>query len=89
MRGWVMPRDGREVTAIRVRIAGREFFATRDLEEPEVVQQHGAQSKNPRPGFEVTFATPPGRHVLQLEAQLESAVWFSILTTPIWVQRNR
>ena len=39
---------------------------------------------NPQPGFEVTFDTPPGRHRLALEAQLEDGEWRSILNVPVW-----
>ncbi|MEO5961668.1 MAG: hypothetical protein ABIZ49_12525 [Opitutaceae bacterium] len=90
LRGWVMPRDGRELTAVRVRVgdAGAQVLARVGLEEPEVVRQHGAQAKNPRPGFEAEFPIAPGRQWLRLEAQLEGREWFSILHTPIWVLRG-
>ncbi len=86
LRGWALPRDGRAITGIRVRLAGREFLGEIGREEPEVIAQHGAQPANPRPGFAVEFATPAGRHELSLEAQLEHREWRSILTTPIWCQ---
>jgi hypothetical protein len=88
LRGWAMPRDGREITALRVRLGetGIEAMARRGLEEPDVIREHGAQPKNPRPGFEVEFPTPAGRHQLRLEAQLENREWRSILSTPIWVK---
>ncbi len=84
LHGWVFPRDGRPVTAIRVRLAGREFAATLGLPAPKAIAQHGALLKNPQPGFEVTFDTPPGRHRLALEAQLEDGKWRSILNVPVW-----
>jgi hypothetical protein len=84
VRGWVFPTDGQAVTAVRARVAGKEFLAQHGIEEPEVIAQHGPQPKNPRPGFSVAIATPPGRHQLRLEAQLENSAWFSILSTPIW-----
>jgi hypothetical protein len=86
LRGWALPRDGRAVTGIRVRLGGREFLGQTGIEEPEVIAQHGAQPSNPRPGFAVEFATPPGRHPLSLDAQLDNRDWRSILTTPIWCQ---
>lgn len=88
LRGWVLPRDGREITAIRVRLGdtGIEAMARRGLEEPDVIREHGAQPKNPQPGFEVEFPTPPGRHPFRLEAQLENREWRTILRTPIWVR---
>jgi hypothetical protein len=86
LRGWALPRDGRAITGIRVRLAGREFLGEIGREEPGVIAQHGAQPANPHPGFAVEFATPAGRHELSLEAQLEHREWRSILTTPIWCQ---
>lgn len=85
LRGWAFPVDGRAVTAIRARLGDREFIGRAGLDEPEVAQTHDlAATANPRPGFEVTFATPAGRHELRLEAQLENRDWFEILATPIW-----
>ncbi len=84
LRGWALPRDGRTVTGVRVRIGGGEFIGQTGLEELEVLAQHGPQPSNPRPGFTVEFATPAGRHFLSLEAQLDHRDWRSILTTPIW-----
>lgn len=85
LRGWAFPADGRAVTALRARLGDREFIGRAGLEEPEVAQTHDlAATANPRPGFEVTFATPAGRHELRLEAQLENRDWFEILATPIW-----
>jgi hypothetical protein len=84
LRGWAWPADGRAVTAIRVDLDGRLFVGRAGLEEPEVIERHGPQAANPRPGFEVTFETPAGRHRLSLEAQLGGAEWRSILTTSIW-----
>jgi hypothetical protein len=86
LRGWACPRDGRAVTAIRVRLDGREFAGKHGLPAPEAAGQHGPQKNNPQPGFEVTFATPPGRHQLALEAQIERSEWRSILVVPTWCQ---
>ncbi len=88
LRGWVFPTDGRAITALRVRLAGREFLAQYGIEEPEVVAQHGPLPQNPRPGFSVEFATPPGRQQLRLEAQLENREWRSILSIPIWCEAS-
>jgi hypothetical protein len=84
LRGWAWPQDGRAVSAIRVDLDGRLFVGRHGLEEPEVIERHGPQPANPRPGFEVTFETPPGRHLLSLEAQLEPSEWRSIMKTSIW-----
>ncbi len=84
LRGWAFPRDHRAVTAIRARIAGREFAGRHGLSVPEAVAPPGAAAKNPHPGFEVTFATPPGRHRLALEAQIADGEWRSILDVPVW-----
>jgi hypothetical protein len=86
LRGWAWPQDGRPVTQVRANVGGRLFAGRTGLEEPEVIARYGAQPKNPRPGFEVTFETPPGRHLLSLEAQLGSSEWRSIMTTPIWCE---
>jgi hypothetical protein len=83
LRGWAFPHDGRAVTAVRARVDQQEFLGVHGLEEPDVVAQY-APANNPHPGFEVTFATPPGRHLLSLEAQLEHRVWVCILRTPFW-----
>jgi hypothetical protein len=89
LRGWAFPRDGRAVTAIRVRLAGREFAGRAGLPAPEAIAQHGATANNPQPGFEVTFDTPPGRHRLALEAQLAGGEWRSILEIPVWCALKR
>jgi hypothetical protein len=86
LRGWAWPQDGRAVTQVRVNLGGRLFAGRLGIEEPEVIALHGPQPNNPRPGFEVTFETPPGRHLLSLEANLENAVWRSIVTTAIWCE---
>jgi hypothetical protein len=88
LRGWAWPADGRPVTAIRVDLDGRLFVGCTGIEEPEVIERRGPQHANPRPGFEVTFETPPGRHRLSLEAQLGDAEWRSIVTTTIWSERD-
>ncbi len=86
LRGWAWPQDGRAVTAVRVCIDGRAFDGRHGLEEPEVVKRYGPQPSNPRPGFEVTFETPAGRHSLSLEAQVEGAAWRRIMATSIWCE---
>jgi len=86
LRGWALPQDGRAVTQVRVNLGGRLFVGKAGLEEPEVIARHGVQPKNPRPGFEVTFETPPGRHLLSLEANLDNAEWRSIVSTSIWCE---
>jgi hypothetical protein len=84
LRGWALPRDGRAVTGIRVRLDDGLFPGITGQPAPEALAQHGAQEKNPLPGFEVTFATPQGRHQLALEAELEGRDWRSILVVPVW-----
>jgi hypothetical protein len=84
LRGWAVPRDHRAVTAIRARLAGREFAGRHGLPAPEAAATAGAAATHPAPGFEVTFDTPPGRHRLALEAQLEGREWRSILEIPVW-----
>lgn len=90
LRGWVMPRDGRAISALRVRVgATQERIATRRFADPEVARVHGVQPTNPAPGFEIEFVTPPGRHRLRLEAQLEFGAWYTVLATPIWVEPTK
>jgi hypothetical protein len=86
LRGWAWPEDGRAVTGIRVNIGGRLFEGRHGIEEPEVVARYGPQAANPRPGFEVTFDTPAGRHPLSIEAQIEGKEWRWIMRTTIWCQ---
>jgi hypothetical protein len=86
LRGWAWPQDGRAVTGIRVNLSGRTFIGRHGLEEPEVIAKHGDQPSNPRPGFEVTFETPPGRQSLSLEAQLDGSEWRWIVRTSIWCE---
>jgi hypothetical protein len=86
LRGWAWPEDGRAITAIRVNLSGRTFIGRTGIEEPEVIARYGAQPKNPRPGFEVTFETLPGRHNLSLEAQLDGGEWRWIVKTSIWCE---
>jgi hypothetical protein len=86
LRGWAWPQDGRAITAIRVNLSGRTFIGRTGLEEPEVIARYGDQPKNPRPGFEVEFETPPGRHNLSLEAQLDGGEWRWIVKTSIWCE---
>jgi hypothetical protein len=89
LRGWAWPRDGRAVTAVRVNLSGRVFGGKTGLEEPEVIARYGPQPANPRPGFEVTFETPPGRQSLSLEAQLGGTDWRWIMQTSIWCEPAR
>jgi len=89
LRGWAWPQDGRAVTAVRINLDGRLFVGRHGLEEPEVIARYGPQPANPRPGFEVPFETPPGRHLLSLEAQIDSSEWRSIMTTSIWCESKR
>jgi hypothetical protein len=86
LRGWCWPNDGRAVTAVRVNLGGRIFNGRHGLEEPEVIARYGPQTANPRPGFEVRFETPGGRHSLSLEAQLDGSEWLWILRTSIWCE---
>ena len=51
-----------------------------------MIARYGPQPKNPRPGFEVTIETPPGRHMLSLEANLENSEWRSIMSTSVWCE---
>jgi hypothetical protein len=69
-----------------VRVGRQEFPGRYGLAEPEVIAVHGPQASNPRPGFEIEFSTPPGRHWLRLEARLENQEWVSFLNLPIWCQ---
>jgi hypothetical protein len=84
LRGWTWPKDGSAITGVRARVDDREFPGRHGLEEPTIIAHYGPQEANPRPGFEIEFATPPGRHSLSLEARTESRGWESILTAPIW-----
>jgi hypothetical protein len=84
MRGWAFPEDGRAVSGVRVRVDDRVFPGTWGLEEPGAAARPGALPRNPRPGFEVAFETPPGGHRLRLEACLDPGGWVSILGLPIW-----
>jgi hypothetical protein len=86
LRGWAWPQDGRAVTAVRVNIGGRVFAGRHGIEEPEVIARYGPQPANPRPGFEVTFETPPGRHSLSVEAQIEGKEWRWIMRTTVWCE---
>jgi hypothetical protein len=84
LRGWVWPEGGASVTGIRVNIDGRLFPGRIGIEEPEVIARYGPQPANPMPGFEVTFETPPGRHLLAIEAQVANAEWRTVMCTSIW-----
>lgn len=86
LRGWAWPQDGRAITGVRVNLSGRIFEGRHGLEEPEVISIYGAQPSNPRPGFEVTFDTPPGRQSLSLEAQVDGDRWLWIMRTTIWCE---
>ena len=86
LKGWAWPQDGRSITAIRVNLSGRTFIGKTGLEEAEVIAHYGPQPANPMPGFEVTFETPPGRHNLSLEAQIDGGEWRWIVKTSIWCE---
>jgi hypothetical protein len=86
LRGWAWPDDAKAVTGLRVNLDGRLFTGRLGLEEPEVIARYGAQRANPRPGFEVTFETAPGRHALGLEAQVADSEWRTIMRTTIWCE---
>lgn len=84
LRGWAWPEDGRPVTAIRVALDGRLYEGKVGIEEPDVVARYGLKPANPRPGFEVRFETPPGKHAFSLEAQLGGTEWRWIMRTTVW-----
>jgi len=86
LSGWAWPQDGRAITAIRVNLSGRTFIGRTGIEEPEVIARYGAQANNPKPGFEITFETPPGRHALSLEAQIDGGEWLWVVKTAIWCE---
>lgn len=86
LRGWAWPQDGGAVTGIRVNLGGRVFEGRTGIEEPEVIARYGPQPSNPRPGFEVTFETPKGRHSLSLEAQVDGRDWRWIMRTSVWCE---
>jgi hypothetical protein len=86
LRGWAWPDDGRPVTGVRANVDGRLFPGRLGIEEPEVIARYGPQPANPLPGFEVTFETPAGHHVLGLEAQLSGSEWRTIICTTIWCE---
>jgi hypothetical protein len=84
LMGWAVPKDDRAISAVRARVDDRAFPGRAGLPAPEATAQLGPQAKNPNPGFEIDFETPPGRHRLRIEAQLEGNEWVSILNLPIW-----
>ena len=86
LRGWAWPEDGRPVTAVRVDLDGKLYPGRIGIDEPEVVARYGAQAHNPKPGFEITFETPAGRHAFSLEAQLAGVEWRSVMRTTIWCE---
>ena len=86
LRGWAWPEDGGPVTGVRANVDGRLFPGRQGIAEPEVLARYGPQPANPLPGFEVTFDTPPGRHLLSLEAQLAGSEWRTIVCTTIWCE---
>jgi hypothetical protein len=83
LRGWVLPPAGRTISAIRVRIDQSEYAARLDLDEPDVVRAHQLDAKA-RPGFEVEFSLPSGKHRLRLEVCLDHSEWVSVLNTWAW-----
>ncbi len=85
-RGWAWPESGESITGIRVNLDGRLFTGRLGLEEAEVIARYGPQPANPRPGFEVTFDTQPGRHLLAIEAQVANAGWRTVMCTSIWCE---
>jgi hypothetical protein len=85
LRGWAWPDDGGSVTGVRANVDGGYFDGRLGIEEPEVVARYGAQPANPRPGFEITFDTPPGRHVLAVEARVADE-WRTVMQTSIWCE---
>lgn len=88
LAGWAFSRDGRPVTGIRARIAGGNYGGKTGLPAPEAAAQNGFPPETLPPGFEVTFATPPGRHQLALEAMLDDGVWRSLLNLPVWCRKE-
>jgi hypothetical protein len=90
LRGWLMPKDGRAATAVRIAIDEKTYYGRFGLEEPEVIVQHGAEAaKNPKPGFEIAFEILAGRHFLAVEAQVENENWQTVLSTPVWCQAEQ
>jgi hypothetical protein len=85
-RGWAWPESGESITGIRVNLDGSLFEGRIGLEEPEVIARYGAQPANPNPGFEITFDTPPGRHLLAIEAQVAGSRWSTVMCTSIWCE---
>ncbi|HEY1793765.1 MAG TPA: hypothetical protein VGG34_12670 [Opitutaceae bacterium] len=86
LRGWAWPEDGRSVTAVRANIDGRLFPGRHGIDEAEVLARYGPQPANSSPGFEITFETPEGRHVLGIEAQLSASEWRTVMRTTIWCE---
>jgi hypothetical protein len=86
LKGWAWPEGGGSIVAIRVNLDGRVYAGRIGLEEPEVIARYGPQPSNPKPGFEITFDTPPGRHFLALEAQVADTGWSTIMCTSIWCE---
>jgi hypothetical protein len=86
LRGWAWPEDGRAIAAVRACVDGRIFVGRHGLEEPEVIARYGAPPANPRPGFEIRFETPPGSHLLSIEALIEGGEWRWIMRTTIWCE---
>jgi hypothetical protein len=86
LKGWAWPDDGKPVTGVRVNIDGRLFVGRLGIEEPEVIERYGPQPANPKPGFEISFDTPPGKHLMALEAQIAAAEWRTVMSTSIWCE---
>jgi uncharacterized small protein (DUF1192 family) len=84
LRGWAWSEDGRPMTAVRVDLDGKLYPGRIGIDEPEVVARYGARAQSPKPGFEITFETPAGRHAFSLEAQLAGEEWRSVMRTTIW-----
>lgn len=86
LRGWCYSNDGRQITALRARVNDLEYPGKWGLEEPEVLQVHTSLPREARPGFEVEFPTPPGRHRLSLDVCLNHQDWRSVFVAPLWVK---
>jgi hypothetical protein len=86
LRGWAWPDAGGSVTGIRANLDGRIFAGRLGIEEQEVIARYGPQPANPKPGFEITFETSAGRHLLAIEAQVSDRDWRTIMCTSIWCE---
>jgi hypothetical protein len=85
LRGWAWPDAGGSVTGVRANVDGAYFDGRLGIEEPEVIARYGEQLANPKPGFEITFDTPPGKHLLAVEARVADE-WRTVMQTSIWCE---